>query len=414
MQLSPLQSRLAASLLASCLLVLLYLSLFSPHFALAADVNPPSPMFILEDLVERHLDEGISARQPEYEPDFALFDRSIIGRAPPGVVALANNVPQQLNLDPGTSQRFVFEKASLSGGQTAATLELRGESQDEARTLEERGPAGEEDEGLVRRQATKTVYFSANTCMQPQLKPDATTMDAPQLTMYVSTNPMNTMPGPGSNLNLQTWHVFTEGAIMVNVTTSDDVYIAISAPNVTSAFFDGGYNVQVAASIDDWYHSYEEQLDPDLIWVDSDVESALLITRNLTDRSDPEMMTALMTRQPYVMFAQNEQDQSINGVKFSYCGLQNYAQIAGTKNGKQTNMVTTDITRRGQSNLPSQRFYFSKLNASTNYLGILAANGNLGVTGANVVGGGGRVSRATTFATKAGWSILILNLKPHS
>jgi len=392
MQLSPLQSRLAASLVASCLLILLYLSLFSPQFALAADLKPTSPQLSLQGG-----SDGVGIRQAAYEPDFTPFDRSIIGRAPPGFTALSSNVPQNLNLEPGALQRFVYERSEiLAGSESTAGLELRGEHEAGG------GTSLEERDGLVRRQAaTKTVYFSANTCMQPQPKADTTAMEAPQLTMYVSKNPQNMMPGPGSNPDLQTWHVFTEGAIMVNVSASDNVFIAVAAPNVSTQFFQGTYNFQVAASTDDWFHSYEEQTDPNLIWVDSDTTSALLITRNLTDSSDPDTAEAMMTKQPFVMFAQNERDSSINGVRFSYCGLQNYAQIAAMKNGKFTNMVTTDVTRRGQGGRPKQQFYFSGLNASTNYLGILAANGKAGTMGDGVVGGGGRVSRATTFATKS-------------
>ena len=145
-------------------------------------------------------------------------------------------------------------------------------------------------------------------------------------------------------------------------------------------------------------------MDANLIWVDSDATTALLMTHNLTESDDPDMVTQMMAKQPYVMFAQNEKDMSINGVRFSYCGLQNYAQVAATKNGRLTSMVSTDITRRGQGNKPKQQFYFSGLNASTNYLGILAANGNAGTSGDNVIGGGGHVARATTFQTKRGWS----------
>ena len=396
MQLSPLQSRLMASLVGSCLLVLLYLSLFSPQFALASDVSPGGPR-LLVDTFPRDRSDNIGTPQTPYEPEFAPFNRDIIGRAPPGITALDNNVPQQLNLEPGTTQRFVLERSViLAGSESTAALELRGEHNAEKRSSPE-----DTDGSLRRRAATRTVYISANTCMQPQPNADATRMEAPQLTMYVSKNPRNMMPGPGSNPDLQTWHVFTEGAVMVNVSASDDVFLAVAAPNVTGQFFEGTYNFQLAASTDDWFHSYEELADPNLIWVDSDTTSALLITRNLTDNPDPEANEATMTKQPFVMFAQNERDRSINGVRFSYCGLQNYAQIAAMKNGKFTNMVSTDVTRRGQGGRPKQQFYFSGLNASTNYLGILAANGRAGTMGSGVVGGGGRVSRATTFATKS-------------
>ena len=89
MQLSQLQSRLAASVLATCFLILLYLALFTPHFALAAEISPSTPLLILRDDItptnERH--EALRIRVLRYEPAFETFDRSILGRAPEGVTA---------------------------------------------------------------------------------------------------------------------------------------------------------------------------------------------------------------------------------------------------------------------------------------------------------------------------------------
>lgn len=299
---------------------------------------------------------------------------------------------------------YVFEKASIFDENSR--IELRGEDsalQEEARGLETRnsddGPL--DGRGIDRRQATKTVFLSANTCMQPQARADTTTMDPPQLTMYVSTSSQNTSPGPNADMALQEWFIFSEGAVMVNRSVAEDVYFSISAPNVSMTLFDGGYNFEVAASTDELFHSYDDQLDANLVWVDSDAQAALLMTHNLTDASDPSGDN-LMKQQPYVMFAQNEEDRSINGVRYSYCGLQNYAQIAATKNGKFASMVATSMTRRGLGNQVKQQFYFSGLNSSTSYQGILAGNGKAGVAGNGVAGGGGHVSRATNFATKSG------------
>jgi calcium channel MID1 len=190
---------------------------------------------------------------------------------------------------------------------------------------------------------------------------------------------------------------------MYNTTATGDVFLGIHAPNVSAIFSGQTYNFQVAASSDDYFFSYNAEADADLIWVDSDSQGALLITHNLTDSTDPSTTDQIMRTQPYVMFAQNTREEwSINGLQYSYCGLQNNAQIAATKNGKFTSMVTTGMTRRGPGNLPKQQFYFSGLNASASYLGILALNGNGNTSGPGVAAGGGHVYRATNFTTKSG------------
>lgn len=403
MQLSPLQSRLAASVVASCLLLLLYFTLFSPNFALAAELELTLPVPIGDLDLPLRLD-GRSQFDPTYEPEFAAFDRSIIGRAPAGVTPLFNNAPQPMNVVEGTTQLFVFEKASIFGRAPGSSvrsesLELRGEHDEGGDMLEPRSG----DDTTTKRE-TKMVYISANTCQQPQpIDPSKTTMDPPQLTLFVSTSSKNQSPGPMGASGTQTVVEFTEGAVMFNLSTSGDVFLGIHAPNV-SHVFSGTYNFQVAVSSDGWYHSFDPTADADLIWVDSDSQGALLITHNLTDSTDEAVGASIMKTQPYVMFAQNQDDRSISGLKYSYCGLQNFAQIAATKNGKFTSMVTTGMTRRGPGNLPKQQFYFSGLNSSSKYQGILARSGRSGEAGAgpNDIGGGGLVFRATNFTTKSG------------
>ncbi|KAL1879077.1 hypothetical protein VTK73DRAFT_7403 [Phialemonium thermophilum] len=417
MQLSPLQSRLAASVIATCLLALFYFALFTPHFALAVHLEQTLPVpFLVDDLdVALRLDDK-DGSTPQYEPDFLAFDRSIIGRAPPGVTSLVNNAPVPMNVIAGTTQLFVFEASTIFG--ESASLELRTDNKrsQEAEfehskatdTADERTVQAEE----VMRRRTKTVYISANTCEQPQpIDPSKTTENPPQLTLFVSTSFKNRSPGPLADPNTQHVVEFTEGAVMYNLTASSDVYFGIHAPNVSRSF-SGTYNFQVATSTDGWFHSFDPDAEADLIWVDSDSQGALLITPNLTISTDPSVTDALMQKEPYVMFAQNIQDRSINGLRYSYCGLSNYAQIATTKNGKFTNLVSTSMTRRGPGGLPKQQFYFSGLNSSSTYEGILARIGRSGQSGTDVPGGGGHIFRAMNFTTKSdhGNCQIILNL----
>ncbi|KAI1636429.1 stretch-activated Ca2+-permeable channel component-domain-containing protein [Biscogniauxia mediterranea] len=370
MQLSPLQSRLAASVIASCLLFIIYLLLFSPQFALAAELDytpsdhgsEPWSYTIPQD------DEAIVPRElrsPAYEPDFALFDRSIIGRAS-GAVKLNSDEPVRSNILPGNTLTYVFEQASVSGRSTedpSRSLELRmllNESEDDEPVA---------DGETVRRAAsTSTLYISANTCDQPgRISPDQTTMDPPQLTLYVSTTSDNTAPGPGQSDDAQETLVFNEGAVMFNTSLDRDVYLSISAPEVSSKYFSSGsqYNFQVAVSTDEYYHAYDQVADSNLIWVDSDASSTLLRTQNLTSTPDEVLETA-----PYVMFAQDRNSVALNGIRNSYCGLSSWAQIRLLEDG--SGPISIGMKKSSNDNLTRQEFYVSGLNASSQYSGILA------------------------------------------
>ena len=410
MQFSPLQSRLVASLVASCLLLLLYLALFSPNFALAAELEQALPVVsddgdILSDTAMRSLDST-------YEPEFSPFDRSIIGRAPEGVTSLTNNEAMPMNVDKGTTQLFVFALPAVSGrGADEGRLELRAEqngSQEQNAGAGAGADVGEhevtretEEQNLAKRQTSRTVYISANTCEQPQpVDSSKTTQDPPQLTLYVSTSAENQAPGPRADSTSQTVVQFNEGAVMFNFTTNREVYIGIHAPNVSDVF-SGIYNVRVAASTDNFYYSYDEEDDADLIWLDSDSQGALLITHNLTDKADPAIEAKIMSTQPYVLFAHNKKDRGINGIKYSYCGLQSHALIAATRDGRQLSMVRTGMTKRGPGNLPKQQFFFNGLNSSSEYIGILARDGDPSGKSAAAAGAGGQVFKATSFNTKS-------------
>lgn len=408
MQLSPLQSRLAASVVASCLLLLLYLALFPPQFALAAELEQALPA-ALDDFSFSPNPGARSLRDPTYEPGFLPFDRSIIGRAPTGFTALTNNEAMPMNVDEGTTQWFVFELPQTSGrGAERDRLEVRGEhnASQERDAGAGAGIVGDEtvreqqEPDLARRQGSQTVYISANTCEQPQpIDPSRTTIDPPQLTLFVSTSADNQAPGPLADAKSQVMVAFKEGAAMYNFTTDREVYIGIHAPMVPEAF-SGAYNFRVAASTDEFYYSYNERVD--LIWVDSDSQSALLMTRDLMDKADPQLEAKTMETPPHVLFAHHEDDRAINGLKYSYCGLQNYAQISAGRSGRATNLVQTGMTRRGPGNLPKQQFFFNGLESSTNYISILVRDGSQsGKRQFGASGGGGEVFSPLTFETKS-------------
>lgn len=410
MQLSPLQSRLAASLIASCLVIALYFTLFSPHFALADELKATSPIILDHAELLADLDRR-EAFDVTYEPDFAAFDRSVIGRAAPDVISLSNNAPNTINVSPGQTQVYVFalsllSKRGASEGADEHELETRGENN---ASQEGDVDVGENDAGehrLEKRATNRTVYITANTCLQPKPSSgNATANIPPQLTLYVSTSSSNQSPGPSQNASTQTSVPFTLGAVMFNMSASSDVYVGIYAPNNTG--FSGVYNAEVAASVDTWYHSYDAKIDAGLIWVDSDAHAALLVTKSLTTSNDSKVLEALQKNPPYGMFAQNQADQSINNLLYSYCGLRENSRAVGT-DGKVPGALITGITTTGVDQYPKQQFYFSGLNPSSSYIGILVMDGNktvngtLNKRGGIGIGAGGHVFKATRFETKQG------------
>ncbi|KAK2028488.1 calcium influx-promoting protein ehs1 [Colletotrichum zoysiae] len=420
MQLSPLQSRLAASLIASLLLVLIYYLLSTPTFALAAELTGATQP-LLDDL---QFDDSLGPRshlEPTYEPEFAAFDRSIVGRAPAGVTGLVNNVGVNRNVPGNTTQNFVFQADAIFADffnekDGPPMLELRGIVNDSSPELASTEDVNleNEDHGLRRRQAQgRAVYISATTCIQPQRAANNTKDDPQQITMYISTSQDNQTPGPGQNASLQTTVPFVEGVAMFRVNATGDVFIGISAPAEDGEKFTGDWNFEVAVSTDDYFHSYDAN-PSELLWVDSDSSAALLTTQNLTDTQNETRIKEIMEQSPpFVMFVENRENPTTNGVRRSMCGLENYAQIAAMKGGKFGNLASTSMTTRGPGNLPKQQFFFNGLNASALYTGILVQTGNSSALrkrqdGDGSVGGGGRVFEATPFETKDGENCKII------
>ncbi|KAI0840236.1 stretch-activated Ca2+-permeable channel component-domain-containing protein [Hypoxylon sp. FL0890] len=413
MQLSPLQSRLAASVIASCLLLIIYFLLLSPQFAFAAELDRTftdhgAPELVYEMREDVETPEKLDFRSPTYEPEFALFDRSIIGRVPENVAIMTNNIVEKSNLAPGVTMTYVFQASSVSG-RAAQDLHEPLELRRSLNGTHEAAGDGQDDEGaahsteLLRRQTpSKTLWISANTCDQPW-RISQTTMDPPQLTLYVSTSADNTSPGPQQGADAQqTVTVFTEGAVMFNTSLDRDVYLSISAPNVASDLFDTTkqYNFELVASTDQYYYSYRDNPDEtDLIWVDSDATAALLQTNYLTNSSD-QVITTL----PYVIFAHNQDNVGINGMRNSYCGLSANAQIRNLADGS-SGVIASGLKNMGAQNLTRQEFYVTGLNASSNYTGFLArppeTNQSIQQRQNNPSSvGGGVVFQPTTFQTK--------------
>lgn len=395
MQLSPLQSRLVASLAATVCLLALYLLLLSPNGALAAELplDATSPWL---DLAILDTNNG-ETQTSSYEPIFSYFSRSILGRAG-DITPLENNKPLALGLNPGSSPIcYIIKKGSLATSGSKSSQRRQDDS----------GSAGNSGNN-------NTIYISANTCLQPTTKPGKKATTPPQMMLFVSNNtnagcPEITSTQNGATAKGFTSKIFNEGAVTYNINATNDVYVAIYAPTI-SEDVEGAYNFEIAASNTGYFHQYEVGDGAELLWMDSDSTSALLDTRSLTD--DVSQTRHVMSEDPpYQLYVSGQDAQYLNGIRHSACGLQKNALIGANNQGnaKNNSMIKTAMTLRGTSGLPKQQFYVVGLNSTTNYTGVLVKPANVTVNSKRQAGGdetltnlGSIVFQATNFSTNAG------------
>jgi calcium channel MID1 len=426
-KLSPLQSRLAASLVASIIVFVVYLTLSSSHFAYASEIDSIKPEdHNHERLLGSYILHGevgdIEEQEVSYEAEFFGTDRGIIGRADTGpqYTELLNNAPQRMEVVPGGSTVYFFVQNSTlsgkpSGDQTGlpspVRLLLRTENQVEEPRIpnlgsQEKIPSEEGTGNTIlhsRQTGPTTLYISLNTCQQPSDPTDigGTKGAPPQLQLYVSQSSINTLPGPDQSTDTQRQIPVVGGFANVTLQASGTVYIGVAAPSTTT-FTEGNYTVEIAASIDAPFHSYIAN-SSNLYLIDSDMTSALLVTKNLGNSTNGTLFDEWMNlKPPFSIFAVNTNRTFIAGVQNSYCGLKTYADIAGVQGGAHSDEVQTSISNSTGSPYPKQQFLMQGLNGSSSYNGILAMTGNSTSSGAGVVGGGGRVWQSTKFQTQAG------------
>jgi len=241
------------------------------------------------------------------------------------------------------------------------------------------------------------VYVTINTCLQPLWNGTVPqNQSPPQLILSVS------IPGQAKqSVTLE------EGFANITVNASTALVVDVAAPSLPSNF-SGGWNYELAASVDNYYHSADMDPTPPLYWVDSDSTSTLLVTANMTlaDPSDPIYQTWMNTPNPFMVYGQNQEYiNTLSGVRNSFCGLQNtQTDITSNKQdpGGLISKVQMGVINR--SSKPQQQFYVTSLNGSSTYQAILAMAGNSTSSGIGVVGGGGRVWQARQFSTKSGMS----------
>ena len=390
-KLTPLQTRFAASFTASLLLFVLYLIFSNPNYAYAADPDSIAhgdhnhPLILqLEGKSEVQLfsmqqdtsDDHIQG----YEPDFLGAGRDIIGRAPsPVTQTLQNNVPAIMTIMPGDLQNFVFPASALSTALSSPTPAIP-PSQIVVDTSA--GPGTEPN-----------LYLTLSICAQPFATVDNPSGPPLPLDLYISySNINNQNPGPGLNMQQQGMVSTNQGFVNYTEHTSGDTYIGVSAPSTLG--FSGNYTYQLTASNDEPY-TYAQDFQS-LYFLDSDSESGLFVTNNLTT-SNSTAQEWMSAGTPFGIFVQNQNDVSIQGLLRSYCGLNNSAQIKSSV-GVEMGLNTV------AGGFPKQQFYVPGLNKSSSYYAVMALDSQYQQSGPGNPGGGGMLWQDISFNTKSGTS----------
>lgn len=417
------QLKLFVYVAATCLLLATWPSTQSPCFAYAVEI-PAGPeqehqleAKLLPPIIPEpaHTEDGIASGDQSggYVPDFAYFARSLLGRQAEEVGQLKNDVKMDIDIKPETTVYFVLEKSQLKAAGSQNRVRTALDAEDSGDTfVSERGLKDEETDEksgtagarrtLDARQSSNgtTVWVSANTCKQPLPGNNASSTGAPQLVLYVSTSAQNQKPGPSSTEHLAmngTGIPFDNGYVSFEVNTTSDVYIGISAPKLNENWF-GSWHFEVAASTDGSYHSYN-RTNPFLFMVDTDSESTLFITYNLTDSDSAEDIAKWNTSNPFAMYAFPAGRSPVTGMENSYCALKQQFNL--------TNNITVDttITTKFGAGYPKSQFNVHNLNNSQTYNGYLVVEGNqdtVDLPGVGRVRNGGKVFQQFNWTTKAG------------
>lgn len=299
-----------------------------------------------------------------FQAGFPLSPEYILPKRAEGI-PIENNKPKSLNLVIGQPQCYVAQK----------------------------GTFGQEKD------SRKTLYISANACEIPHyVGKEKEAPIPPNLILSVTNSSTVGCPQPSAQQTNVTRVAFDGGAAMLQLNATDDVFITISAED-PGTDFQGIYAYEVAVSTDMFYHAYEKPR-PDelkeLLWLDSDSGSSLLVSRNLTTDSE-QSATILKEQPPYDVYINPGNDTRIWGMRYSACGLDLNANIKDTKRADST--VHTDLTTRGPGGFPKQEFYITGLNASANYTGFLVKRLTNSGKRDGEPGGGGTVFNPTSFTT---------------
>jgi calcium channel MID1 len=385
---TPLQSRFAASLGVTVVMFIVYYCLSQPSLAYAAELNAANSPILHEPFLEQRDRNGVS-----------LVERQDTGSR----IELFNNQPRAMNIEGGQTQFWFFSQESIDGPSGTQGVGLPSPTGVNSSLTPADGSIDgdeENDTSVAKRQSGVPVYITVTTCTQPSYNgssPDSDDAIPPQLTLYASYSDQEQQPGPGTTSQVR--DTLEGGYAVIQLDGTSAISLGVAAPNGTS--FLGGWNYQIAASIDAPFHT-SVTTTPKLHFVDADTRAALLITDDLTSAESNETAFAewMEMTPPYGMFVYPADNKAMEGIRNSYCGLRmGGGLLANLENDVNQNVA--GMTSRGIGGKPKEQFYITGLNSSSRYTGFLAMQGNSTASGNDVINGGGTVWQAVQFNTKS-------------
>ena len=392
---------------------MLYFAFSSPHFAYAADLAVDSIQpedHNHERILETpYLEEDLEL-EVTYEPDFLGVDRGIMGRQAKedDPISLKNNVAMKTNVEQGKLLSYMFSNSTLFGPLSPETPGLPRPAVVASRDLEGESNQEGDQSWLEPRQSNsaknRTLWITVTTCLQPSPIKNTTTALPPQLKLYISQSKNNTNPGPKQPAASQKVLELEKGYVMYTLNATGDVYFGVYGENTTN--YKDVWNAHIAASIDAPFHTWHNITDPNLFRVDSDSNSALLVTDNLVHQTDnsSELYDQWMNlAPPFVIFASPVDDKNLKGLERSFCAWDSFAAMGASTPGKVSpSQIQSGMTSRGVDNLPKEQFYVEGLQPGAQYSAVLAMKGNSTSDVDGTVGGGGQVYPLMSFSTNQG------------
>lgn len=410
------QSRLLEFSFTTFLVAVLWICSQPTHFAYAAEIPvppeavqrsqfeasiPPAPpddppLEILNELEEAENGDAF------YAPEFAYFDRSLVGRQEDDLNELNDNQMVGMDIAPNTTRHFRFKKSQLRRRLLLEEIEVTRESENSNGTLRQAEEENAPGVGIQKRQAQTQLRISANTCKQPTPTVLLVTDPPPQLKLWVWTQAAGSKTSSSRSRDAKNV-TFESGHVNYTLATDQDVFITVDAPSLTQGW-NGSWHFEIAATANDvYYHSYNDTTNF-IFMVDTDSDSTLFITHDLTDFNDTAKVAEWKKKNeglnmPFNIYAFPDDKWSpLMGLERSYCGLKDQFQ-------DNKMFVNTSITTMFGQGLPRGQFHVQGLETSTNYTGFLILNGNTNITGNDTtVGAGGQVFKAFNWQTKAGMS----------
>ncbi|KAF9732267.1 hypothetical protein PMIN03_008850 [Paraphaeosphaeria minitans] len=414
-KLASLPSRLLAFVIATCLVVVVWISFQPNYFAYAAEIPVPA-----EVVQHSEFEAPIPPAPPDeppietrdalgeegngdslYAPLFAYFDRSLVGRQEddPKPSELNNNQMKSMEIAPNNTRTFTFKKSQL--GQRSVLEEVLNARAPEETLNGKSDTDGHEEGEIVKRQAQSRLWISANTCRQPTPTVKLVTDPVPQLTLWVWTSTSSAPAVPSSSSRPVGNSTFNGGYANYTLATNENVYIAVTAPALTQGWA-GSWSFEIAASTDQgYYHIYDNSTNF-IYMVDTDSDSTLFITHNMTDFNDTAKVDKWIDEHkddnmPFDIYAFPDDAWSpMMGLERSYCGLKTQFESSNDLS------VTTSITTQFGQGLPKGMFNVQGLKTSMKYTGFLVLNGTSNMTIDNTTtNDGGRVFQSFQWQTKA-------------